>query len=55
MNVANGRAACGFVDEIAKITWRIGQLRGTIGNGWKAVRQLPILAEILLQQVVKAL
>ena len=25
MDVADGRSACGLVDDVAEITWRIGQ------------------------------
>ena len=55
MDVADGRSTCGLVDDVAEITRRIGQFRSAIGNGRKSLRQLPILAEILLKQVVKAL
>ena len=54
VDVADGRAACRLVDDVAEITRRIGQFRSAIGNGGQALSQLPILAEILLQQVVKA-
>ena len=55
VDVANGCSAGGFVDEVAKVARGISQFRGTIGNGWQAVRQLTVLAEIGLQQVVEAL
>ena len=54
VDVADGRSSCRLVDDVAEITWRISQLGGTIGDSGQALRQLPILAEILLQQVVKA-
>ena len=51
--VADGCAACGLVDQIAKVTGRVGQLGGTPGDGGQALGQLAVLAEIGLQQVVK--
>ena len=54
VDVADGRTSCRLVDDVAEITRRIGQFRSAIGNGRKSLRQLPILAEILLKQVVKA-
>ena len=54
VDVTDGRAACRLVDDVTEITRRIGQFRSAIGNGGQALSQLPILAEILLQQVVKA-
>lgn len=54
VDVADGRSSCRLVDDVAEITRRIGQFRSAIGNGGQALSQLPILAEILLQQVVKA-
>ena len=55
VDVANGRASCGLVDDVAKIAGRIGQLGGAPGNGGQALRQLAVFAKIGLQQVVKAL
>lgn len=51
--VADGCAACGLVDQIAKVMGRVGQLGGTPGDGGQALGQLAVLAEIGLQQVVK--
>lgn len=48
MDVTDGRSTCRLVDDVAEITRRIGQFRSAIGNGRKSLRQLPILAEILL-------
>ena len=33
VDVTYGRSTCRLVDDVAEISWRIGQLRGTIGNG----------------------
>ena len=55
VDVANGCSTGGFVDEVTKIARGIGQFRSTIGDGWQAVRELTVLAEIGLQQVVEAL
>ena len=55
MYVTDSRATSGLVDDVAKITRRIGQLGGTPGYGGQALRQLTILTEIGLQQVVKVL
>ena len=55
VDVADGCSTCRFVDDVAEITRRIGQLGGAIGDSGQALRQLPILTEILLKQVVKAL
>ena len=55
VDVANGRASCCLVDNVAKITGRIGQLGSAPGNGGKALRQLAVLTKIGLKQVVKAL
>ena len=55
VDVADGRAASSLADEVAKIPRRIGELRGTIGDGGEAAGQLTVLAEILLQQVVETL
>ena len=38
VDVADGCAACGLVDNITEITGRIGQFGGTIGNGGQTVR-----------------
>ena len=54
VNVANGRASCCLVDDVAKIARRIGQFGGTPRDSRQALRQLAILAEIGLQQVLKA-
>ena len=37
VDVADGRAACRLVDDVAEITRRIGQFRSTIGNGGQAL------------------
>ena len=52
--VAYGSTACLPMHHIAKITWGISQVRGTIGYGGQTERELAVLTEILLQQVVKA-
>lgn len=54
VNVANSGSASGLVDDVAEVSRRISQFRGAIGNGGQALRKLSILAEILLQQVMKA-
>ena len=38
VDVADGCATCGLVDNITEITGRIGQFGGTIGNGGQTVR-----------------
>ena len=43
------------MDEIAEIARRIGQFGGAIGYGGQTERQLPVFAEIRLQQVMEAL
>ena len=55
VDVADGRAARGLVDEIAEIAGRIGQFGGAIGYSGQPLRQLPVFAEIRLQQVMEAL
>ena len=55
VDVADGRAARGLVDNVAKVTGRIGQSGGTPGNGGQSLSQLEVLSEISLKQVVKAL
>ena len=55
VDVADGRTASCLVDEVSEITGRIGQFRGAIGDGGQAVKKLPVLAEVLLKQVVKTL
>ena len=55
VNVADGRPACGPVDDVTEVTWRIGQLGGTPGDSGQALRQLAVLAEVGLQQIVEAL
>ena len=52
--VAYGSTACLPMHHIAKITWGISQFRGTIGYGGQTERELAVLTEILLQQIVKA-
>ena len=52
--VAYGSTACLPMHHIAKITWGISQFRGTIGYGGHTERELAVLTEILLQQIVKA-
>ena len=54
VDVADGCTACCLMNDVAEISGRIGQLRGTPGNGGQALRELAVLAEICLQQVVKA-
>ena len=53
VDVANGSATSCFVDNIAKITRRIGQFGGTPGNSGQTLRQLAVLTKIGLQQVMK--
>ena len=55
VDVADGRAARGLMDEIAEIAGRISQFRGAIGYGGQTERQLSVFAELSLQQVVEAL
>ena len=38
VDVADGCAACGLVDNITEIAGRIGQFGGTIGNGGQTIR-----------------
>lgn len=52
--VAYGSTASLPMHHIAKITWGISQFRGTIGYGGQTERELAVLTEILLQQIVKA-
>ena len=49
VDVSDGSAACGLVDDVAEVTRRIGQFGSTIGNGGQAMSQLSILTEILLE------
>ena len=55
MDVTDGCTTCNLMNQIAEITGRVGQLGGTPGYGGQALRQLTVLAEIGLQQVVKVL
>ena len=55
VDVANGSATSCLVDNIAKITRRIGQFGGTPSDGRQALHQLAVLTEIGLKQIVKAL
>ena len=55
VDVANGSATSCFVDNIAKITRRIGQFGGTPSDSRQTLHQLPVLTKIGLQQIVKAL
>ena len=55
VDVANSCATSCLVDDIAKITRRIGQFGGTPSDGWQALHQLPVLTKIGLKQIVKAL
>ena len=50
VDVSDGCAACGLVDDVAEVTRRIGQFGSTVSNGRQAMSKLPILAEILLEQ-----
>ena len=54
VDVANSCATSCLVDDIAKITRRIGQFGGTPSDGWQALYQLTVLTKIGLKQVVKA-
>ena len=49
VDVADGCAACGVVDDVAEVAGRIGQLGGTPGYGGQPLRQLAVLAEIGLK------
>ena len=53
--VANGRPSRSLSDDVAKIAWRVCKLRGTPCDGGQALRELAVLAEIGLQEVVKLL
>ena len=53
MYVTDGCTTCGFMNQISKITWRIGQFGGAPRDSGQALRQLAVLAEIGLQQVMK--
>ena len=55
VDVANGSATSCFVDNIAKITRRVSQFRGTPSDGRQALHQLPVLTKIGLKQIVKTL
>ena len=50
VDVSDGCAACGLVDDVAEVARRIGQLGSAVGNGGQTMPQLAILAEILLEQ-----
>ena len=54
VDVADCRAARCLVDDVAEIAWRICQLRSTVTDAGQTVRQLSVLAEIRLKQIVKA-
>ena len=54
VDVSDGCAACGLVDDVAEVAGRIGQLGSTIGNGRQAMSKLPILTEILLEPGMEA-
>ena len=54
VDVADSRATRCLVDDVAEITRRICQLRSTVADTWQTVRQLSVLAEIRLEQIVKA-
>ena len=49
----DARLARGFMYDVAEVARRIGQFRGTIGNGGQTMRQLSVLSKIRLQQVVE--
>ena len=55
VDVAYSCATSCFVDNIAKITRRIGQFGGTPSDGRLTLHHLPFLTKIGLQQIVKAL
>ena len=55
MDVTDGCTTCSLMNQIAEVTGRVGQLGGAPGYGGQALRQLTVLAEIGLQQVVKVL
>ena len=42
MYVTDSSATSGLVDDVAKITRRIGQFGGTPSYGWQALHQLPV-------------
>ena len=55
VDVADSRATRCLVDDVTEIAWRLCQLRGTVTDARQTVRQLSVLAEIRLEQIVKAL
>ena len=55
MYVTDGCATRSLVDNVAKITWLIGQFGGAPGDSRQAVHQLTVLTKIGLKQVVKTL
>ena len=55
MDVADGGAAGGLVDDIPQITGRIGQFFGAVPDGGDAQVQLPALQIIVPEQLMEAL
>ena len=53
VDVADCCATRCLVDDVTEIAWRICQFRGTVADAWQTVRQLSVLAEIRLEQIVK--
>ena len=37
VDVADGGASCGLVDDVAEIARRVGQFRSAVGNGGQTV------------------
>ena len=54
VDVADCCATRCLVDDVTEIAWRICQLRSTEADAGQTVRQLSVLAEIRLEQIVKA-
>ena len=54
VDVTDSRSARCLVDDVTEIAWRICQLRSTVADAGQTVRQLSVLAEIRLEQIVKA-
>ena len=55
MYVTDSRATSGLVDDVAKITRRIGQFGSAPSDGRQTLHHLTVLTKIGLKQVVKAL
>ena len=55
MDVADGRAAGGLVDDVAQIAGRVGQLSGAISDGRDSEVQLSAIQIVLPQKAVEPL